>query len=88
VNYYNSLVVIITMTCNLCAPSSGDHLYTCGAISSPPYTAVFAIWNRLGYTYRLSLGFHSECNLSHNKSWPDCSPCVKNNPVLLGFIAF
>jgi len=27
VNYDNSLVVTITVTCNLWAPSSGDHLH-------------------------------------------------------------
>jgi len=34
---------------------------------------------------RLSLCFHSECNSSHQKAWPHCSPCFKNNPVPLGF---
>jgi len=32
VSYDNSLVVSITVTCNSWAPSSGDHLFTCGAI--------------------------------------------------------
>jgi len=32
VNYDNSLVVTITVTCYLWAPSSGGHLFTCGAI--------------------------------------------------------
>jgi len=36
VNYDNSLVVTITVTCNLWAPSSDDHLFTCGAIYLPP----------------------------------------------------
>jgi len=36
VNYDNSLVVTITVTCNLWAPSSGDNLFTCGAIYRPP----------------------------------------------------
>jgi len=35
-NYDNSLVVTITVTCNIWAPSSGDHLFTCGAINLPP----------------------------------------------------
>jgi len=35
VNYDNSLVVTITLTCYLWAPSSGDHLFTCGAIARP-----------------------------------------------------
>jgi len=38
VNYYNSLVVSITVTYNLWAPSSGDHLFTCGAIYLPSHT--------------------------------------------------
>jgi len=38
VNYDNSLVVTITVTCNLWAPSCGDHLFTCGAIYLPPLT--------------------------------------------------
>jgi len=33
--------VTITVTCNLWAPSSGDHLFTCGAISRPPQYATF-----------------------------------------------
>jgi len=37
VNYDYSLVVTITVTCYLWAPSSGDHLFTCGAISRPPH---------------------------------------------------
>jgi len=35
VTYDNSLVVIITVSCYSWAPSSGDHLFTCGAISRP-----------------------------------------------------
>jgi len=37
VNYDNSLVVTITVTCYAWAPSSGDHLFTCGAIYRPPH---------------------------------------------------
>jgi len=36
VNYDNSLVVNITVTCYSWAPSSGDHLFACGAIYRPP----------------------------------------------------
>ena len=36
-NYDNSLVVTVTVTCYSWAPSSGDHLFTCGAISGPPH---------------------------------------------------
>jgi len=36
VNYDNSLVVTITVTCYSWAPSRGDHLFTCGAIYRPP----------------------------------------------------
>jgi len=36
VNCNNSLVVTITVTCYLWAPSIGDHLFTCGAISRQP----------------------------------------------------
>jgi len=43
VNYDNSLVVTITVTCNLWAPSSGDHLFTCGAIYLPPQYVAFQI---------------------------------------------
>jgi len=35
-NYDNSLVVTITVTCYSWAPSSGDHLFTYGAIYRPP----------------------------------------------------
>jgi len=36
VNYDNSLVVTIRVTCYAWAPSSGDHLFTCGVIYRPP----------------------------------------------------
>jgi len=36
VNYDNSPVVTITVTCYLWTPSSGDHLFACGAIYPPP----------------------------------------------------
>jgi len=45
VNYDNSLVVTITVTCNLWAPSSGDHLFTCGAIYEPPHNPTSSKWN-------------------------------------------
>jgi len=35
VNYNNSLVVTITVTCY--SPSSGDHSFTCGTIYRPPH---------------------------------------------------
>jgi len=35
VNYDYSLVVTITVTCYSWAPSSGDHLVTCGAFWLP-----------------------------------------------------
>jgi len=38
VNYDNSLVVTITVTCYSWPPLSGDHLFTCGAIFWPPHT--------------------------------------------------
>jgi len=37
VNYDNSLVVTITVIHYLWAPSSGDYLFACGAISRPPH---------------------------------------------------
>jgi len=36
VNYDNSLVVTITVTCYSWAPFSGGHLFSCGTISRPP----------------------------------------------------
>jgi len=35
---------IATSPCNLWAPSSGDHLFTCGAIYLPPQLLVIAIY--------------------------------------------
>jgi len=43
VNYDNPLVVTITVTCNLWALSSGDHLFTCGAIYLPPHITALVI---------------------------------------------
>jgi len=37
VNYDNSLVVTVTVTCYLRAPSTGDKFITCGAMSKPPH---------------------------------------------------
>jgi len=42
VNYDNSLVVTITVTCYSWAPSSGDHLFTCGANYLPPQSPTVA----------------------------------------------
>jgi len=36
-NYGNSLMVTLTVTCYAWATSSGDHLFTCGAISRPSH---------------------------------------------------
>jgi len=63
VNYDNSLVATITVSCYSWAPSSGDYLFSCGAISRPPHIAskrfrkitrsrfsiwfVFRIWRRI-----------------------------------------
>jgi len=49
-NYDNLLLVTITVTCNLWAPSSGDHLFTCGAIYLPPHDLVGqkASWSKPG----------------------------------------
>jgi len=47
VNYDNSLVVTITVTCNLWAPSSSDHLFTCGAIYLPPHRTSSRHWPNL-----------------------------------------
>jgi len=44
VNYDNSLVVTITVTCYSWAPSRGDHLFSCGAIYRPPHLCVFFRW--------------------------------------------
>ena len=37
-NYDLSFVMTTTVTCYSWAPSSGDHLFTCGAIYPPPPT--------------------------------------------------
>jgi len=37
VNYNDSLVVTTTVICFSRAPSSGEHLFTCGAICLPPH---------------------------------------------------
>jgi len=43
VNYGNSLVVTITVTCYSWAISSGDHLFTCGAIYLPPHYTILKL---------------------------------------------
>jgi len=55
VNYDNSLVVTITVTCNVWAPSNGDHLFSCGAISKPPHRAQSGTTHS-GSVYSASLG--------------------------------
>jgi len=37
-------VVTITVTCDLWAPSSGDHLFTCGAIYLPPHLETLLVF--------------------------------------------
>jgi len=44
VNYDNSLVVTIKVTCCLWAPSSGDNFFTCGAIFWPPQNLAPLVW--------------------------------------------
>jgi len=41
VNYNNSLVGTTTVTCYSWAPSSGEFLFSCGAISRPPHYPYF-----------------------------------------------
>jgi len=57
-NYDLSLMVTITVTCYLWAPSSGDHSFTCGAISRPPQ--LFSLHTKL-----VPLNYHT----SHCHSW-------------------
>jgi len=45
VNYDKSLVVAITVTCYSWAPSRGDHLFSCGAISRPPHATMPRFWH-------------------------------------------
>jgi len=40
VNYDNSFVVTITVTCYSWAPSGDDHLFSCSAISRLPQLAL------------------------------------------------
>jgi len=47
VNYDNSLVVTITVICYSWAPSSGDHLFTCGVIFWRPQELVYSVQIRL-----------------------------------------
>jgi len=51
VNYDNSLMVTITVTCCSWAPSSGNHLFTCGAIYRPTqlftYKVLVVNWSYL-----------------------------------------
>jgi len=49
VNYNNSLVVTITVTCYSWAPTSGDHLFTCGTIYRPPHYSPSLTWSSITY---------------------------------------
>ena len=80
-NYDNSLVVTITVTCNLWAPYNGDHLFTCGAIYLPPHLFDINIaaghvghWTLNGHSLNISLqvvDFHiSKEELSPRNSCP------------------
>jgi len=44
VNYDNSLVMTITVTCYSWAPSSADHLFTCGTIFWPAHICLCTVW--------------------------------------------
>jgi len=63
VNYDNSLVVTITMTCNLRAPSSDDHLFTCGAIYLPPHYVAYFI-EQTNTIHSVDTGFPSNTKYS------------------------
>jgi len=44
VNYDNSLVMTITVTCYSWAPSSADHLFTCCTIFWPAHICLCTVW--------------------------------------------
>jgi len=44
-NYDDSLVVTIIVICYIWVPSSGDHLFTCGAIFRPPHDPILFLKN-------------------------------------------
>jgi len=71
VNYDNSLVVIITVTCILWAPSSGDHLFTCGAIYLPPHMTRAQCYN---WTKPDTLQFKWKTN--HSRAMPVAAKCT------------
>jgi len=66
VNYNNSLVVTITVTCYLWTPSTatGDSLFTCGAISRPPHLKIVTHWGEF-FQIRVSTSplFHIIINI-------------------------
>ena len=50
----STALVTITLTCYLWAPSTGDHLFTCGAFSRPPHHFPFHTFEALSLViYRL-----------------------------------
>jgi len=65
VNYDNSLVVTITVTCYSWAPSSGDHLFTCGAIYRPPQLET--LFNKKSH---LQCKIHPQNKKATPQSWP------------------
>jgi len=60
-NYDLSFVVTIAVTCYSWAPSSGDHLFTCGAISRPPQLVA----GRLHFGKGLQFCFMSDFNIDY-----------------------
>jgi len=58
VNYDNSLVVTITVTYYSWAPSSDDHLFSCGAISRPPHYFSLLAWSSITFLSILWLSIY------------------------------
>jgi len=82
VNYDNSLVVIITVTCYSWAPPNGDHLFTCGAMYLPPQLAI------IGANYPGSScpgGCCPDTMLRYDKKTPEIVNCLKVDPDFLSY---
>jgi len=64
VNYDNSLLVTITVTCYSWVTSSGDHLFTCGTIFWPPHQPHLGVLCAWSNTHTMAVLHHGLYNFT------------------------
>jgi len=81
VTYDNSLVVTVTVTSYAWAPTSGDHLFSCGAISRPPHPLFENPWLHLE-NFTIAPTWHTIFDSPWTIGEPQCFDQVRRNDAI------